>query len=69
MTYVVGRQSDGRCEKYVFDQELKAQMKQDREKHDGLRRCDNEATQYDCESDEWLCTYHYHRKEGGKIDD
>lgn len=56
------RQHDGRCEHYVFDQELKAQMKQDKEKHDGFRRCDNQAKQHDSRHDVWLCTYHYNRR-------
>jgi len=56
------RRNDGRCEQYVFDQELKAQMKQDRESHDGMRRCDHRAKCYSKKQDLWLCVYHYYRR-------
>lgn len=55
------RISDGKCERYILDKNLKLCMKSDGESHDGMRRCLRRADRYDPERNEFLCTFHYNR--------
>jgi len=55
------RISDGRCERYIFDQNLKLWMRSNGEDHDGMRRCLRRADWHDPKRTEFLCTFHFNR--------
>jgi len=51
--------SDGRCERHIFDKNLKSKMKFDGKNQDRMRRCSKRADWYDPKTDEHLCTIHF----------
>jgi len=55
------RISDGRCERHIFDKNLKLRMKSKGRNHDGMRRCSGRADWYDPETDEHLCIFHFNK--------
>jgi len=55
------RISDGKCERHIFDKNLKSWMNSDGEGHDGMRRCSRRADWYDPIKNEFLCTFHFNQ--------